>query len=422
MMQASAASMMLAGAASDVSGTWRFDGFEVSLLVGLSPEREEWERALLSAGRALPLPHRSAWAALHSPFDSWFIKVSDATGRPCGAAALQVAPSRALPGHLIVRCERFGPGVSAGAQRAALQALVAIARQRHRVLRLCVETFAIDPVERAALEGHAQALGFVRVRPPRSYENTLLISLERDEKSIFASIHRTARQNVRAVDKNPMQVRPVEDSAHFDRLDEISRETYARTGGAYTPADWSRIVALSAREPAASRLVGLYRTDISGPASLLAYAWGCGHGDHVHYSRGGSTRATDVRISLTYPLVWDLICWAKRSGARYFDFGGVTVGSNQSDDPLGGISDFKRAFSKHLEQVGAEWSLEPRPVQARAARFVSSASSLVARVLTRSRRPAHRALQLSTRPTALGTSVIAGSPGRTDPASRDGRL
>lgn len=318
--------------------------------------------------------------------------VSDSNGRACGAAALHVVPSRALPGHQIVRCERFGPGLSAGAQRAALRALVSLAQQRRRMLRLSVETFAIDPVERASLEGHAQELGFARVQPARSYEHTLLVSLDGDEKSIFASLHRTARRHVRAADKNPVRVSVVDDPAYFDRLDEISRETYARTGGAYDPPDWAKVVALSAREPSASRLVGLFRTDISGHASLLAFAWGCGHGDHVHYSRAGSTRETDLRMPLMYPIVWDLICWAKRTGARYFDFGGITVGSHQSEDPLGGISDFKRYFSEHAEQVGAEWSMEPRPIQAQAARFVSSASSFVSRVLTRSRRPADRAL------------------------------
>jgi hypothetical protein len=410
-------------ASTSATGRWHFDGFEVSLLRGLSAERKGWERDLLSSGGALPLPHRSAWASVqHSTDDGWFITVSDSEGRRCGAAALQVAPSRALPGHLILRCERFGPGVPPGAQRAALQALVALARRHRRVLRLHVETFAFDAAERAALEGHAHDLGFARVRPARSYEHTLLVSLAGDEESIFASLHRTARRHVRAADKNPVTVAPVSDPAFFDRLDELSRETYARTGGSYDPPDWGRIVALSAEEPSASRLVGLYRTDIAGPASLLAFAWGCGHGDHVHYSRAASTRDTDLRMPLMYPIVWDLICWAKQNGCRYFDFGGITVGSHESDDPLGGISDFKRYFSERAEQVGAEWSFEPRAIQARAARLVSSASAMVSRVIARSRRPADRGLRLSTRPAAPAAPVMAGVRGRADLVSRDGRI
>jgi lipid II:glycine glycyltransferase (peptidoglycan interpeptide bridge formation enzyme) len=80
-----------------------------------------------------------------------------------------------------------------------------------------------------------------------------------------------------------------------------------------------------------------------------------------------------------YAVVWDLIRWAKENGARFFDFGGITVGSHGSNDPLGGISDFKRYFSERVVEVGAEWSFEPRPLQAYAARMVSSAAAFLAR-------------------------------------------
>jgi len=373
---------------------WHVDGFDVTLLRGLSTERELWERKLLVAGRALPLPHRSAWAAFQPPaHDDWFLTVSDPTGHPCGAATLQVASSRALPGHLLVRCERFGPGLSAGAQRAALRALVALAREQRRVLRLYVETYSIDPSERAALEAHMQTLGFTRVQQARSYEHTLLVPLEGSVESVFSSLHATARRHIRAADKHPVKLLPVEDPAYFARLDEISRETYARTGGRFDHPDWSGVVALCRREPTASRLVGLFRTDVEGPSSLLAFAWGCGHGDTVQYSRSASTRDTPLKKPLMYPVVWDLICWAKQNGARFFDFGGITVGGHGSGDPLGGISDFKRYFSERAVQVGAEWSLEPRPVQAQAAKMLGSASSLLSRMWTTAK---HRADRLHT--------------------------
>ena len=413
---------MIRGMVGSSSSAWRFEGFDVELLRGLSPTRERFERELLESGRGLPLSHRTAWVELQrSPADSWFLAVTDSAGNACGGAALQMSPSRALPGHLLARSERFGPALSAGAQRAALQALTILARQQRRILRISVETFAIDAATRAELEGHARALGFARVQPPRAYEHTLLVPLDGDEKSIFASIHKTARQNVRAADKHPVQVRPIDDAALFPRLDELSRETYARTGGMYDAPDWSRIVALGAKHPAISRLVGLFRTDVTGPEALLAFAWGCGHGDHAHYSRAASTRHTDLRMPLMYPVVWDLICWARANGARHFDFGGVTPGNQHGADPLGGISDFKRYFSRHLEAVGAEWSLEPRPMQAHAARFVSSASSWMSRVVSRSRRPAVRVVRppVSAAAAAPADSAPASTPAN-DPMARRG--
>lgn len=361
---------------------WRFDGFDVVLLRGLSPARADWERRLDAAQRPLPLPHRAAWAAVLPPtMDSWFFAITDADGAPAGALGVQVAPSRALPGHLLLRCERFGPGVAPAARGAALTALVAAARANTRVLRLTVETFALDDGERTSLEQQARELGFapVAAAEAHAYTHTLVLPLDGTEDEIFEGLHKTARRNIRQAGRAPVELRPIEDPALFPRMDEISRETYARTGGTYHRADWAAIVALSQREPSRSRLVGLFRSGVEGPEALLAFAWANGHGDHAHYSRSGSTRAMDLKVSVTYPLLWDLVCWAKRHEMRCFDFGGVTAGDQTSDDPLGGISDFKRYFTERRVQVGADWTLEPHPARARTARALSTASAMVTR-------------------------------------------
>ncbi len=364
--------------------SWRIDGFQLTLLRGPSATRERFERGLRDAGWGLPMQHRSSWVSVQPrPNDHWLLCVQDAAGQPCGAVGVQISVSRALPGHRLLRVERFGPGIRPAAHAAALQALVSLARRDQRVLRLYVESLSFEANVRMALDSMLETAGFMRLPTPRCYEHTLVLALDGDEESILASFHRTARQNIRSSAKYGVRVAPVVDPAHFARLDEIAAETFARTGGRYAPLDWARIAAVGAREPEASRLVGLYRTDEEGAASLLAFAWACGHGDHAHYSSAGSTRVVDRRIPLLYPLIWDLIVWAKRSGARFFDFGGVTAGTLESDDPLGGISDFKRYFTKTLVQVGAEWAYEPRPRRAQAARMMKSASTMVSQMLSR---------------------------------------
>ena len=363
---------------------WQFDGFHITLLRGPSDIRARLERGLRDAGRGLPLPHRSSWASSqHRPNDHWLLHVRDPGGRPCGAVGLQISPSRALPGHRLLRVERFGPGIAPAAHAAVLKVLVSLARRDQRVLRLYVESLAFEPNDRTALETMLETAGFVRLPSPRSYEHTLVLDLEQDEETMLASFPRSARQNIRNIPKYQVRVAPIVDPAEFARLNEIAAETFARTGGRYTPIDWAPIAKVGMREPEASRLVGLYRTDVEGLDSLVAFAWACGHGDHAHYSSAGSVRVTDRRIPLLYPLIWDLILWAKRSGARFFDFGGVTNGNLASEDPLGGISDFKRYFTPNLVQVGAEWSYEPRPRRAQAARMVKSASTAFSRILAR---------------------------------------
>ncbi len=134
--------------------------------------------------------------------------------------------------------------------------------------------------------------------------------------------------------------------------------------------EWGSIIELGRVAPRLSRLVGLFRDGRSDPKSLLAFAWGCAHGEYAHYDAAGSTRPDDLRVPLAYALLWDLICWAKRGGAKWFDLGGITFGHRDSSDPLGGISDFKRYFSKQVVVVGQEWMLEPHWGTARIAGFL----------------------------------------------------
>ena len=122
--------------------------------------------------------------------------------------------------------------------------------------------------------------------------------------------------------------------------------------------------------------MGLFGHGKSEPDTLLAFAVGHNHGDHVQYSHAASTRDTGgLPLPLGYALAWHIICWGKDLGAEWFDFGGITQGSHDSGDRLGGISDFKRYFTKTVETVGDEWVLEVRPVRSFVARVLSTTAA-----------------------------------------------
>ena len=58
--------------------------------------------------------------------------------------------------------------------------------------------------------------------------------------------------------------------------------------------------------------------------------------------------------------------------------GGMSEGTSEDDDdPRGGISDFKRRFTKDIVEVGAEWVYEPPSLRSwRSDRVRRSASRL----------------------------------------------
>jgi hypothetical protein len=342
------------------------------IVPALSPEHVRHERDLLAAPRCLPVPHRVEWLRAFGGPAALFCAAEDAAGRCEAGFAIQVAASRALPGHRLLRVERYTPPPSADAEAAMLEALREHARRDGRVLRVSLEIHCREPGRRATTERVLDRLGFVRCATSRRYEHTLAIDLHPTEAALMEALHSTARKNIRTAAKHPVEVRPVEEPVWAERLAALLEESMGRTGGRAKPYDWPGLIAFSGRFPELSRIVGLFRKDVSGPESLVAFALGFGHGEYAHYDASGATRTSGIRIPMTYPLLWDLILWAKRSSALWFDLGGVTVSQEDGQDALEGISSFKRFFSREVVEVGAEWVLTPRPIREQIARAVGA--------------------------------------------------
>jgi lipid II:glycine glycyltransferase (peptidoglycan interpeptide bridge formation enzyme) len=144
------------------------------------------------------------------------------------------------------------------------------------------------------------------------------------------------------------------------QLELISRATTKRTGGCYTPISWRQVMELSRRHPDRSRLIGTFLANSNSSDALLAFAWGCHHGEYAHYEAGGSVRRPGFNTPLSYALLWDLIRWAKVNKAMWFDLGGTTTG-NHASARLAGISEMKRYFSGVEARVGEEWVYNPSP-------------------------------------------------------------
>ena len=373
----------VASAAVNPSGprlVWRDRDYEVELFEQPGPERARCEARLLAAGVSLPAQHRTEWAVVHPTRTVWFLAVKTNGGGYQAGFAVDVSRSRALPGHVLLFVEKFGGALSDGARAAGLRALAHLARSRPRVLRVHVHVYAHDSGIRQRVGQLLRELGFRSAAQPRAYRDTVLVDLAPEENEILASFHRSTRRNIRQIAEQPFRVRTIAMPAPVGRIETLLGESLARTGGPPQHEDWNAVTALSDRCPDLSRLTGLFRTDGQGP-ELVAFAWGLNHGDYVDNPATGMTRLSGSRTPFTYALIWDLIRWAKRAGARWFDFGGVTMGHLKEGDPLGGISDFKRGFSSTVVAVGEEWTLEPNPLRGQLAAALSSASSYVSRRL-----------------------------------------
>ena len=354
--------------------TYQMGDYEIRVLRD-AKERREAEASVLAAGQGLAMAHRQIFAEASGIAAQWFMEIRNGRGESMGGFAIDVNRSRAMPGHLLLRIERFGEGIVAEVLDATVQAVSNLACRKWRILRVNIETFSRHSECAARLNASLARCGFKPVADARRYQKTLLVDLSPDEAAVFASLHGTARRHIRAIAKHPVQIRPIRERIWVPRMNELVRETMDRTGGVFRETNWGPRISMTNENPNLASLLGLFRTDRDGPDSLLAFAWSCMNGDYAHYDAAASTRNTDLKLPLNYAVAWEHIRWAKANGARWYDFGGITAGRNgDQTDRLGGISDFKRYFSKHEIEVGGEWMLEPHWLRAKVARRVSAAA------------------------------------------------
>lgn len=333
----------------------------------------EWDAAHQQARvRGLPLPAAAspAWRRAEPGARHWLLVLDGTPGERATALGLRVDSSRALPGHCLVRAERLLAAADSSFHAVVAPALARLSRAEPRILRMSAEVTALGAEALAAAGAAYREAGFVE-RPARNWARTLVVDLTPDEDAIRAGFSQKPRRDLRSAEKLPIVVRAVDDPRWAPRMEALLATTYSRTGGRAEPGDWPSRIALARDEPALTRLVGLFRTDRDDDRSLLAFTWGIFHGDHATYEIGASERQDDIKVPLLTPLLWELMRWARSHGAGWFDLGGVSEGSQGSADPLGGISDFKRLFSKVELDIGTDWVLEPHPMRARVAHAVS---------------------------------------------------
>jgi FemAB family len=349
-------------------------GLRTLLIRGLGAERDRAEREVLEAGVPLPLSHRAIWSANPYPWEPWFLLVRGANGRACAGFGIEKVWSRTMPGYAILRMRRFGGKLPGEDCRAALEAVNNIARKGPRVLRLQINVFSRDG--REEIGATLKDLGFREVRPPSVYRHTLIIDLKPSEDDIFASFCESARNKIRKTMRKSLRSVVISDPVYARRIRELQQEALQRTGGHMLSENWRNILKMSHENPNLSRVFGLFQGDDTAPENMEAFGWVCNHGDHGEYRAAGSTRRSDVNLPYGYLLAWDMIRWAKATGAEWFDMGGVTL-ADEDKATLEGISRFKRCFSREVAEVGAEWILEPSPVSARIADVVSNGAQRI---------------------------------------------
>lgn len=348
----------------------------IASVSGFGSDRVAVERRLSEQGIFIPVTERAALLPALGYTDAVLVIAAKNENAPIVAANITVAPSRALPGHRRLRVTRFGASDSTAVDHEVLKWITRYAQQDSGCLGMSVEIFERNAARRTRLGEMLRALSYVPARRPRNYQKTLYLDLQPTEDELFGKLTGDTRRSIRAPLKKNLELRPVEDTALANRIRSMVRLTFSRTGGSAPRIPWEAIIETSRQHPELSRISGVFDPAVAGPDSLLSFAWGLMRGNYATYEAGATFRRRDLgSISLGYAPVWDIVQWARRMSASWFDFGGITPGSKPTaDDPVGGISSFKRSFSDQVIEVGEEWVYEPHPVRSSLAHILAAAT------------------------------------------------
>lgn len=349
-------------------------GMRVTLIRQLCTDRDKAERELIKKGVPLPLTSRSEWAANLHRSEPWFLVVQDTCGNVCAGVGIERTSTRALPGNTLLTVRRFGEQISPQVSKAAFEALALLAKSEPNILRLSIQLFSRE--QRPELAETLRRLGFHQVQPPGSYRHTLVIDLKPSEEEIFASFSESGRNKIRKTARKLLRSEVITDPLYAEQLKKLQNQALLRTGGHIASENWPDILKLSKEHPSLSHVFGLFVAEDRSPDSMIAFGWVCNHGNHAEYRAAGSTRRSDLKLPYGYLIAWDMIRWAKSTGADWFDMGGVTLG-DEDEAALEGISNFKRSFSREVVEVGAEWVFEPSPYRARIADLVSNSAQRI---------------------------------------------
>lgn len=189
---------------------------------------------------------------------------------------------------------------------------------------------------------------------------TRMIDLRPSMEEVLAELPTQIRTKVKVKKPDEIRVGELKSREQIPALQAALDDSFHRSTDEQYDSDFGSLFSTLESFPESAAAFGMFLRDdgespkafISGVASLPLF----------EYTIAGSRSDARLRkFPFNYILLWKLVEIAKARGASIFDMGGITEGT--PDDPLAGISDFKRRFPGFEVSIGRERLLKIRPMR-----------------------------------------------------------
>ncbi|MCE9643157.1 MAG: peptidoglycan bridge formation glycyltransferase FemA/FemB family protein [Candidatus Andersenbacteria bacterium] len=179
-------------------------------------------------------------------------------------------------------------------------------------------------------------------------KDTLLLDLNQSVETFQTNLHPKTRYNIKVAQKKGVVISYSTTPEDVEKFLKISREVSARTGFAYHPDDYYRVmIDVLGKKNMAEIAIASVGDDVIA-AHIILYANGM-----ATYGHGASDPGKRSFMAPTL-LYWDTIVRAKEKGMKRYDFFGVAAEDASPDHPWAGITRMKAGFGgTRISYVGA---------------------------------------------------------------------
>lgn len=295
------------------------------------------------------------WAKIKTDWDFTAVIVRDGAGEITGAIGVLIRPVPLFRAKMMYSprgpvCDVHDKDVL----RRLFEGVDELAK-KHRAY-----IFRIDPDiksdDREFIE-ECMRLGFTLPEDSKNFEGVqpryvFRLPLNgRNEEELLASFHQKTRYNIRVALKKGVEVR-IEDRSRVDDFYRIMLETGIRDGFVIRTAEYFTRLLDAMGEHARLYMAYLDGKPIAGTLAVH-------YGDKVWYLYGASSDSYR-NVMPNYLLQFEMIKWAVATGARIYDFRGVS-GDLSEDNPLYGLYRFKKGFNGEFTEFVGELTRIYRP-------------------------------------------------------------
>lgn len=202
-----------------------------------------------------------------------------------------------------------------------------------------------------------ESLTELDLRPVRSIQpgRTIILDLSVDEETLLSQMKPKCRYNIGLAARKGVTVRVATTSEEVREWYKLYLVTGTRDNfGIHTLDYYLRVWELFAARDELRLFLAEHDGRLLGGIFVALFA---GQAIYLYGASGNEAR----HLMPNYALQWEAILWAKRQGARLYDFWGIPD-TDQEDEAMAGVYRFKRAWGGRLAQFlgGYEYVYHPR--------------------------------------------------------------